>query len=195
MRKLIGAVLLVCLLSGEFLFAQNFFWSLNGFEDGAVNQSLTINTNTNAAGKVFLYYADNGQDISDGIQLDFSWDRNGVVGFTAAETFEADLSLGIACVSDRWVDHFGAASEINSEFVNNFLAVNVVGGSGILTTNIPGVVDSNGLDFIDLLYDTTAEAFLVGSIDFESLGVGTAALQVDGLVVDDGVALDVPFTP
>ena len=51
---------------------------------------------------------------------------------------------------------------------------------------IPGVLDDGGLDFVDELYDTTASAFLIGTIDYEFLGDGIATLQHSGIVVNQG---------
>ena len=164
--------------------AQNFFWSLQGFEQGAVNSDLTVNTNANPAGTVFLYYFDNGQSITEGFHFDFFWDNDGVVAFTAAETFEADILLDIGTdlvdLDDRWGDFSGPASDVTPNFVEGFLTVNVVGGTGIQPTNVPGVLDSLGLDFVDSLYDTTASAFLVGSIDYKTVSDGKTSLQRSG---------------
>ena len=178
--------------------AQNFFWSTADFETGATP---TDNVNPfidGTTGTVFLYYEAGGSNIIEGIDLDFSWDINGIVGFTAAETFDADILLnGEFDLDDRWGDFTGPANEVSADAVDGFLTVNTINGSGILQQNIPGVLNGAGIDFVDTLFDTTANAFLVGSFDYEFLNfdVGNlATLQVEGLVVNEGVDINGQFT-
>ena len=197
MKKIGWSVLLVFVLGGHTAYAQNFFWSLSGFEEGAVNQNLAVDVNDDPTGTVFLYYESNGQDIRQGMALDFSWDNNRVVGFTAAASVEADIlfDTGTELVDigrDRWGDAFGPANEVTSDNVMGFLAKNVVGSDGILDSNRPGVL-VGGNDFVDSMFDTTANAFFIGSFDYEQLGNGVASLQIDGLVVHQGEELGAPF--
>lgn len=188
---LISATVLNCQIAT----GQNFFWSDLGLGDGAINDDATIETSVGATGTAYLYYESNGQDISDGLDLDFSWDVNDVIAFTAAETFEADIIAGDPAIDDRWGDAFGPAADVSPNDVTGFFAVNVVNGTGILESNIPGVLSGNyGIDFIDILFDQSAGAFLVGSVDYEALTAGITTLQVDGLVVNNGVNIGVPFS-
>lgn len=168
--------------------AQNFFWSDVGFEQGAINNDLVINANSNPSGTVYLYYNSNGADVRDAVDVNLSWGEDGIIGFTAAETFEADITFGIdgPLINQRWGDFAGTDPDLTSNFAT-LLAVNVVSGQGIRDANIPGVVDDNGIDFVDTLYDTSAGAFLVGSFDFEVLSFGGTDLLVDA-VISDGVA-------
>lgn len=185
--KLFSLVLAIVTMSASSVFAQNFFWSTVGFENGAVNGNFVINTNfAPATGDVYLYYSPNGQNITVGFDLDFSWTDDDVVAFTAAETFEADITLGVdgPDLNDRWGAQFGPAGEVTPNAVSTFAAINIVDGTGIQVGNIPGVLE-NGIDFVDTLYDTTAEAFLIGSISYEILDPGITSLRVSGLVVDN----------
>ena len=171
--------------------AQNFFWSFDGFGEGALNDDLVVNADENPTGTVNLYYHSNNQNITEGFILDFLWDVNGVVGFTAAETFDAEVGLvtdsgDFVALSNRYGDGFGPAGSVTSDRVEFFVGINVVNGTGISEVNIPGVIDGNGLDFIDTLYDTSAEAFFIGTIDYEFLGAGVANIQFDGVAVDGG---------
>ena len=196
LRRMTTAIVLLLGLTGS-LSAQNFFWSLQGFGEGAINSDLVVSAPTAPSNTVNLYYDSNGQDIVEGFNLDFSWDNNGVIGFTAAETFDADITFGPAgpVLSQRWGDFAGpAVGDVTSDFVNGFITVNLVSGTGILESNIPGVLDPNGFDFVDTLYDQSAEAFLIGSFDFEVLSFGEASIIVNGLVVNGGVDLNSPFS-
>ena len=169
---------------------QNFFWSLDGFGEGAANEDLVIDGFSNPAGTIFLYYEASGQNITEGIDFDFSWlpsfGSSNVAEFTAADTFEADILLnGTIDLGDRWGDAFGPASVVNSNEVLGFTTVNVVGGTGIQVENRPGVLDGNGLDFVDSLFDETANAFLVGSINYETNeNIGASELLVSGIAVN-----------
>ena len=188
-------VLAIVAMSVSSVSAQNFFWSNLGFEAGAVNDDFVVNTQDAPTGNVYLFYAPNGQNITEGIDLNFGWDVDGVVGFTAAETFEADITLGDGgpILNSRWGDSFGPAGDVTSNDVSGFLTVNVVNGTGIQVDNIPGNLNDQGFDFIDTLYDTTAEAFLVGSISYETFSAETAVLEVDGLVVNGGADIGATF--
>ena len=54
-----------------------------------------------------------------GFTLDFSWDVNGVVGFTAAETFEADILFGTGpVIGSRYGDFSGPAGAVTSDNVD-----------------------------------------------------------------------------
>lgn len=175
--------------------AQNFFWSTLPFEAGAVSPQAVVNPLLDGpTGTVFLYYEAGGSNITEGLDLSFSWTVNGVVGFTAAETFDADITFGTngPVLFDRWGDFSGPANVVNFNEVTGFLTINLTSGTGIQQANIPGNLDQNGIDFVDTLYDTTANAFLIGSIDYEFLGPGIALLQADGLVLD-GVDIGASF--
>lgn len=188
-------VLAIVAMSVSSVSAQNFFWSDAGFENGAVNGDLTIDTLANPTGTVYLFYADNGQNITEGLDLDFSWTADDVVEFTAAETFDFDITLGAKgpALNDRWGDSFGPASDVTPNSVTGFLTVNVVNGTGIQGANIPGVLDG-GLDFVDQGYDTTANAFLVGSLSYNALTGDETSLVVSGLVVDGGADIGASFS-
>ena len=174
--------------------AQNFFWSFDAFGEGALNDDLVVNADKDPTETVNLYYHSNNQNIRQGFILDFLWDVNGVVGFTAAETFDAEVGIvtdsgDFVALSNRYGDGYGPAGSVTSDRVESFVGINVLNGDGILQENIPGVIGDAGLDLIDTLYDTTAEAFFIGTVDYEFLGIGVANIQFDGVVVDSGFDL------
>ena len=196
--KNFSLVLAIMAMSVSSVSAQNFFWSTLDFGQGAVNGDLTIDAEVGDTGTVFLYYNDNGQSITEGIDLNFGWDVTGVAGFTAAETFEADILLGDngPDLDDRWGDAFGPAGDVTQDTVSGFITVNVVNGTGIQVENIPGNLNGQGFDFIDTLYDQSASAFQVGSFSYEALANGTASItdnEISGLVVDGGADIGAAF--
>ena len=188
-------VLAIVAMSVSSVSAQNFFWSLADIGNNAANGDLEVDTTVNPTGTVFLYYADGGQAITEGLDLSFSWTVDNVVAFTAATTFEADITFGLhgPPINDRWGDNFGPASDVSANNVSGFLTVNVVNGTGIQPEHAPGVLNGDGFDFTDTLYDTTNGAFLVGSIDYDTLSGASTELVVDGLVVNDGADIGAPF--
>lgn len=196
--KNFSLVLAIMAMSVSSVSAQNFFWSTLDLGQGAANADLTIDANVGDTGTVYLYYNDNGQNITEGIDLDFGWDVTGVAGFTAAETFEADITLGPMGpdLNDRWGDQFGPAGNVTQDAVTGFTTINVVSGTGIQVANIPGNLDGSGFDFIDTLYDESASAFQIGSFDYEALADGTASItenEISGLVVDGGADIGASF--
>ena len=192
----IVAIVAIVAMSVSSVSAQNFFWSDIGFEGNAVNGDFEVDTLANPTGTLFLYYQAEGQAITEGLDLSFSWTVDDVVAFTAAETFEADITFGVngPPINDRWGDTFGPAADVSANGVSGFLAVNVVNGTGIQPAHVPGVLNDRGFDFFDTLYDPTNGAFLIGSIDYSAVSGDTTELVVGGLVVDGGADIDAPFS-
>ena len=200
MRSVLCVVTLaIVMLAAGSATAQNFFWSNLGFEAGAVNGDFVVDQFNNPTGSVYLFYDPGDQNITEGFDLNFSIPSNSSVQFTAAEVFEADITFGNGPdLNDRWGDAFGPAAEVTTNEIDGFVAINVVNGTGIQTENIPGELNDNGFDFVDTLYDTTANAFLIGSLSYQTRnisnsGYGLTTLDVDGLVVDSGQVIDIPF--
>ena len=194
--KNFSLVLAIVAMSVSSASAQNFFWSLSDIGGGAANSDLTIDTNASPSGTVFLYYADNGQAITEGLDLDFTWTNNDVVEFTAAETFEADITFGPGGppINDRWGDNFGPASDVQANSVSGFTTVNVVNGTGIQPEHAPGVLNDDGFDLVDTLYDTSNNSFLIGSINYNTLTDAETSILVSGLVVDGGADIGASFS-
>lgn len=188
------------LISLDSVTAQNFFWSQSGFEEGAINGDLIVDQFANPSGTVFLYYQPEGQGITEGIDFDFSISPLSSVEFTAAETFEAEILLGLGGpqLDNRWGDGFRPAFDVAASDITGFAAFNVVNGTGIQPENIPGELTPNGLDFVDTLYDVSANAFLVGSFDYQTRAgnfpsVGLNDVFASGFVGDINVTNHSPF--
>ncbi len=174
-------VLAVVAMSVSSVSAQNFFWSTAGFGEGAVNGDFEATVQQGATGTTHLYYAPNGQNVTEGLDLDFSWDNSGVMSFTAAETLDFDLSFMGAPLGVRWGDFAGPAESVTADAVTGFLTVNVVAGEGMQIANIPP-----GMPLIDEGYDESAGAFWVGTFDWSADGQGTASIVIDNALVVDG---------
>ena len=189
-------VLAIVAMSVSSVSAQNFFWSLADIGNNAANGDLEVDTTVNPTGTVFLYYADGGQAITEGLDLSFSWTVDNVVAFTAATTFEADITFGAhgPPINDRWGDNFGPASDVSANNVSGFLTVNVVNGTGIQPEHAPGVLNADGFDLVDTFYDESNGAFLIGSIDYDTLSAASTELVVSGLVVNGGQDIGAPFS-
>ena len=175
--------LLMIAFSTSSLLAQNFFWSQADIGGGVVEGDLVVA----GSGSAFLYYSPNGMDIMEGIDIDFSWDGSSA-SFTAAETFDYDISIGGVPVRKRWGDFTGPAQSVTPNSVEGFLTVNVVGGIGLLAQN-------NGTLFLDHGYDADSGSFQIGKIDWNHDGTGISNLVIDeSLVVNNNVVLDTNFS-
>ena len=107
-----------------------------------------------------------------------SFTNNGVVNFTAAETFDFAVQRvqGPIGVADdiRWGDSSGSsgpASAVNNDTVTGLNAFTVVEGTGIINDNNGEAV------FIDLGFDAGADAFLFGRVDFVAVAEGVTNLE------------------
>ena len=138
------------------------------------------------AGSAFLYYSPNGQNINEGLDLDFSWD-GGAAAFTAAETFDYDIEIAGTPLGPRWGDFTGPAEAVSAGSVEGFLTVNVVAGMGLQAAN-------TGAPFLDTGYDAESGAFQIGSISWDVNGTGNSNLVIDNALVVDGTAVDVTFS-
>lgn len=114
--------LIVVVVNG--LYAQNLFWSELGLGQGSVEGDLTINAEVGDTGTAFLYYNPIEQDVLEGFDFDFSWDSSGLAGFTAAESFDFEITVQGIPFGIRWGDFSGPAVA-TSDTVTDFLAVNV----------------------------------------------------------------------
>ncbi len=188
--KNFSMVLAIVAMSVSSASAQNFFWSTAGFGEGAVEGDNTATLAIGDTATAHLYYSPNGQNITEGLDLDFSWDTSGIAGFTAAETLDFDLTFMGAGLGVRWGDFAGPAESVTADAVTGFLTVNVVAGEGIQIENIPP-----GMPLIDEGYDESASAFFVGTFDFEANAQGSTSLVIDNaLVVDGGSDIGATFS-
>ena len=168
---------------------QEFFWSDHSFLGGAVNENFQLVTTPGESGRLYLYYEAFGQDITEGIDLDFSWNRSGVAGFAAAATVDFDIYVAVVNAGKRWGDFSGQAQSVQQNEVHGFLAANVIQGYGIQH-------DFNGVDsiFSDAGYDDSNDSFLVGYIDWFAIESGETFLRIDDSVIANlGQNIDVSF--
>jgi len=159
----------------------DFFWSTSDLNSGAANSDPFINLFENTSGSLYLYYSTDNSDIDTGAGLDLSWDVDGVVAFTAAETFDYNVVLSAApevVIGQRWgsdvfpngVDEGNPAASVTQNNVTGLNAFEVISGTGILESQ-------NGSGpFLDQGYDSGADAFLFARVDWERIGSGTANL-------------------
>lgn len=158
----------------------NMFWSNKDLGEGVVLGDLAISARPGDSGRMFLYYDPQGRNITEGIDVDYSWDVPGVIAFTAAETLEFDITIQEAPFSDRWGDFAGPAEDVMADAVTGFLTVNVVNGTGILVDQIPG----NGI-FEDTGVDLDTETFQIRFFDWTANDRGTTSLQIDNYLQND----------
>lgn len=160
------------------------FWSDLGLNQGAVPGDFEIDLNPGSTSTLFFYFEHQGQNIAEGFDMDFSWNNPGVASFTAAETFNFDITLLGNPFDVRWEPFAGDAFMVDPNSVEGFLTVSLSDG---INTNFTGP------DFIDEGYDPANDSFLVGSITFEAVQAGTTQLQIDqSLIINQG--LPVPST-
>ena len=174
----------------------DFFWSFQGLNNGAVNSDTSGDFNVGDTGTIFLYYTTNGpidSDISVGAFLDIATTTAGVIEFTAAETFDFMLTgkiNGMEFTSTRWVDSNGQGGSVghtgsisgNGQLLDEWNAFTVGAGFGILET----FTDAG---FSDQGYDSNADAFLFGQLEFVAIGSGATALSTsigDGGIINAG---------
>ena len=126
--------LIVCLVAFGMLgisqaSAQNFFWSeFDLGQGGVVEGDLNIDAEIGDTGTAYLWYSPNGQDVFEGLDLDFSWETSGTVAFNSATTFDYDIVLRDSpevVLGQRWSDFTGDAELVEENTVEGFLAINV----------------------------------------------------------------------
>ncbi len=181
-------VLALVAFSASSIFAQTpgtFFWSASGLNSGAMNGAFNGNFNVGDTGSLFLYYDTNANVANDillgGIDANLALDLGGVVNITGSQVFDFGVAVGGAELFRRWsVEPGGATAGMGAiqngtvaadgQSVDQFGAINLF-GQGIRSAN-----DGSG-PFTDTGYDTGATAFLIGRLDFEIVGEGTANLN------------------
>lgn len=168
----------------------DFFWSTAEPGSGnVVNQDLLIDVLDGKSQTLFLYYTTDGPSGSElrfGGGLEVATSDKGVVRFDSAETFnfEIEAADGTPIGLRRWTNaidtggHFGPADVVTDEFIDQFDFFTIL-GTGIVNENTgPGLFDAG--------YDSAADAFLIGSIEFTGLSNGTVALNT---TVGDPISL------
>ena len=163
----------------------DFFWSTNGFGMSALNGALSLNVPAGVTRKIYLYYTTSLapaatpmlKDIDTGVALNVATSTPGVVKFTAGETFNPVVTIG-GVASNRWQQGSFSGTPLS---VADDLIIGLTAFSFCPDTN--GMVFANTTapmaTLIDAGYDTTADAFLYGSVDVEGVKAGcTVSLLV-----------------
>ena len=202
MHRLFLACLL-CSLAASVGTAQNdFFWSSSDLNQGAVNGNLVMGAAVGESRSIFLYYSTNGpmkSELKVGALLDISTSRSDVIRFTAAESFNFEILFdGAPILRKRWEEESGFGGEtgnvgtVADDTIMQWGAFTTRGGFGIRRDFngevIPEVVDTG--------FDSGADAFLFGRIDFEVIGPGEVDIVLApgaGLIVDDETELNPVF--
>ena len=178
-------MLTICTVNAN---AQNFFWSQADLDGNVAESDLTIAAEVGDAGTAFLYYSPNGQNIQDGMDVDFSWSSSGAVGFTAATTFDFNVTIQSQSIGMRWGDFAGSALAVTQDAVEGFFAKNVVSGQGIVAEYSA----NGGGPFLD--EGSVGDFFQIGSIEWEALSSGSANLVIDNALVSDGIDIGATFS-
>ena len=146
--------------------AGDFFWSTSNLNEGAVNGPIDLTLNPGESTTLFLYYSTNGPtgtDIRNGYALNVATSQSGVIRFTGAETLNPSSDFG-----SRWdyPQADGPAQSVGSDLITGLTAMRDLVGSGLSQAQAP----------FDGGYDSTAQAFLCGSIELEAIAPGTIEL-------------------
>lgn len=175
-------VLALVALSTSSIFAQgqyDFFFSFNDIGGGVENGDASMNFEAGDTGSLFLYYSTDGpsqSELSIGFFTNIMTSASGVIEFTAAQTFDYDISIAGTSLGNRWDTPDGGfagdAVSVTSDFITDLRAFTVT-GDGIINANA-------GSPFTDAGYDASANAFQLGRIDFTVLGsLGPGGTSVD----------------
>ena len=175
----------------------DFFFSFT--EDGA-NEGQEMEFVTGDTGSLFVYWSTNGPENSEldqGAFIDVLTDRAGVIEFTAAETFDFEITDAGTPVDNRWLDEngldgfVGPAESIAANFIDELAAFTVLNGPGIVEAN-----NGSG-SLLDAGYNLNNDGFLWGRIDFNVVGQGTVNITGfpgSGSIVNNGSSVDATFT-
>lgn len=161
----------------------DFFWSAAGMGGGAVNQDLVVEGDVGVPITLYLYASTENFDYNT-ICLDVTASRPNIIAFTAAETFEFEIEVNGNPVGSRWDSN--SLNAVNPSLIDEWCTT---GKTGIQNENI-------GPIFVDTGYDSTANAFLLGSIQFDVTGTGCVVIGTskgDGDILDAGVPVDPQF--
>ena len=182
-RNFAMVVAIVAMSAGSVFAQGDFFWSTSALNSGATNSAaeLTLD-NVGDTGSLYLYYNTDNSQLDTGAGLDLSFTSNGVVNFTAAETFDFDVVLAAAptvIIGQRWgADVFPdgpgvgvGADSVTNDAVTGLNAFTVVSGDGIIDAN------DGTATFLDTGYDADADAFLFARVDFTAAALGSTSLE------------------
>ena len=191
-------VLAIAVMSAGSVSAQgDFFFS---FTEGGSNGDQAMDFNVGDTGSLYVYWSTNGPSDSDlnvGAFIDVMSTTAGIIQFTAAETFDYEITVNGTATGNRILDAngmggaVGPAESVADDFINELAAFTVVGGPGILEAN-----NGSGV-FFDEGYDANNDGFQWGRIDFDVIGEGStqvSGVAGDGMIVNDGAVVPAVFT-
>lgn len=163
LRRLSLSVATALLISSGVAVGQSdFFLSFQDLNQGASNSDPVESFSPGDSGTMYLYWSTNGpsdSDIDTGAFVDLQSSQSGVIQFTAAESFNFDITLLGTPLGSRW-EVFGNTSIVSDDAITGLSAFTIFSGLGILEAHN----GSGGLT--DQGYDAGADAFLFGKIDF-----------------------------
>ena len=175
----------------------DFFFS---FTEGGANMDQKGEFEVGDSGSLYVYWSTNGpadSDLSVGAFIDVFTDVAGVIEFTAAETFDYQITVAGQPIGNRLLDDMGGggsvgpAGSVGADFIDEMAAFTVTGGPGILESN-----NGDGV-FLDSGYDASNDGFNWGRIDFNVVGEGSTNVTGaagDGMIVNGADVVDATFT-
>ena len=194
MKQVILFSLLMASSTANISMAQtDFFWSFENFN--AYNTDVSQDFEIGQKGSLFLFYSTigpNETDINEAIFLDLATSKPGVIEFTDAAIFDFGVDIGGTPLGNRWDNGNGSAGstgDVSSDFINELHAFNNGNGFGIDGAN-------NCEVFCDSGWNSGAEAFLTGRVDFTVVGDGTVDILGEigaGGLINDGAAVFTEF--
>lgn len=158
--------MMIAIAPGSIFSQTDFFWSLNGLNEGASNANLAVELPVGSTNTAYLYYTTNGpanSDITTGAFLDIITSQTGLIQFTNAETLDFGIELFGNPVGLRWGDGVGVTGLVTDDAVDELAAFTIFSGSGIVGSQngATGVLDTG--------FDSGADAFLFAKLDFTVL--------------------------
>ena len=185
----VAAMIAVC-SSSAYAGVSDIYVSFANVGDGGAAGNTAAEFEVGTSGSAFVW-VDENFSIDTGAFLDVMSSNTNVLEFTGAEVFNPDILLfGTTPLDSRWQS--AGEQGVSAGLIDELNGFAVTEGTGIIPTNVPGVLDGMGLDFVDDLYDASSNGFLFARIDFDVVGVGNATISLatgDGLVVNNDVEL------
>ena len=159
--------------------AQNdFFFSFADLGGPVANGNAVGDFAVGDTGSLYLYYSTNGPSNSDlniGFFTDLLTSASGVVAFTAAETFDYNITVGGVPIGTRL--NTGAGGGFAGPAVN--VADDLVTDLRAFTVTGMGIIESNNGSgaFLDAGYSMAGDAFQIGRLDFSVIGEGSVDIS------------------
>ena len=191
------ALLISIFFAGGVAAQGDFFFS---FVEGGANSDQSMDFHVGDTGSLWVYWSTNGpadSDLNVGAFIDVFTSESGVIEFTAAQTFDYDITVNGEDVGNRILDDngqggfVGNAESVSADFIDELAAFTVNGGPGILEAN-----NGSGV-FLDEGYEPLNDGFLWGRIDFNVIGSGLVSVTGaagDGQIVNGDSVIDATFT-